>query len=237
MRKVAFTLALVLVGAACQDATAPAPVTSASPPRLSISGGDTRCVSALPPGTYGNITVPPGETCVLTTSRVEGNVKALRNSRLVMHNVHVEGNVDGIQVQAIAITAVPLGLGSVGGNIQIKESDVFAPGAGNVFIEINSIEVLTGNIQIEKNAMNEIAINNNSVLKGNVKIEENTVVFVHNIRDNRVAQNVQIFKNRGLPAVTAVQNNFVGADLQCFENSGPFVGGPNSARKAEGQCF
>ena len=44
-----------------------------------------------------------------------------------------------------------------------------------------------------------------------------------------------MFKNRG-PGPKTVQGNTVRGDLQCFENDEPFLGTPNVARKAEGQC-
>ena len=78
------------------------------------------------------------------------------------------------------------------------------------------------------------------VLKGDIQVRENTIApFVRSlgVDNNFVLQgNVQVFKNAGEGRKT-VQNNQVGKDLQCFENTPPFVGGPNVAQKREGQCF
>jgi hypothetical protein len=82
----------------------------------------------------------------------------------------------------------------------------------------------------------------NTLSKGNIKVEENTVTSVFGfgaglrVDQNRVAGDLQVFKNRG-PAQKTVQGNTVGENLQCKKNSPPFVGGPNAAKKAEGQCF
>jgi hypothetical protein len=51
-----------------------------------------------------------------------------------------------------------------------------------------------------------------------------------------VAQNIQVNKNRGSGG-KAVQDNQVFQIVQCKENTSPFVGGPNAAAGAEGQCF
>jgi hypothetical protein len=74
-----------------------------------------------------------------------------------------------------------------------------------------------------------------TTFRGNLKIEEN-IPSVLDIGPNSIAQNMQVFKNRGT-GPKAIANNTVGQNLQCFENQAPFVGGPNTAQKAEGQCF
>jgi hypothetical protein len=44
-----------------------------------------------------------------------------------------------------------------------------------------------------------------------------------------------VFKNSGA-GTKVVQGNNVAENLQCFENSAPFIGTPNTAQKSEGQC-
>jgi hypothetical protein len=71
-----------------------------------------------------------------------------------------------------------------------------------------------------------------------VKVEDNVIApteeFIFVAR-NDVEQNVQIFKNTG-PGRKRVTENVVEQSLQCFENDPPFIGAPNAARDAEGQC-
>lgn len=72
--------------------------------------------------------------------------------------------------------------------------------------------------------------------KGNIKVEENTTRSRFEIVRNRVAQNVQVFKNLGTNS-KFVRNNTIGQIMQCKQNQSPFVGGPNKAGDAEDQCF
>jgi hypothetical protein len=102
-----------------------------------------------------------------------------------------------------------------------------------------NVTVEEGNIQIER-MQGDVVVRSVGVLspiRGNVKVEDNftpagqflTVDF------SDVAQNVQVFKNTG-PGSKFVLGNTVRESLQCFENAPPFIGGPNVAREAQGQC-
>ncbi len=104
-----------------------------------------------------------------------------------------------------------------------------------------------GNIQLEKNTGNVFAGGSNcegfgdgnTLPKGNIKVEENTITPIYTLLEitgNSVGGDVLVFKNQG-PGTKLVENNTVAQNLQCFENEPPFVGGPNMAGKAEGQCF
>jgi hypothetical protein len=76
----------------------------------------------------------------------------------------------------------------------------------------------------------------NTVERGNIKVEDNNNSFSFEVSDNTVGQNVQVNKNVGA-ATKRVANDLVGESVQCFDNAPPFVGGPNTAPKEEGQCF
>jgi hypothetical protein len=97
--------------------------------------------------------------------------------------------------------------------------------------------VLTqGNIQIIKMNTGGIRIADVRLEKGNIKVEENSIGSGLEVVRNSVAQNIQVNKNRG-GGGTAVRGNRVFQIVQCKENTSPFVGGPNTAAEAEGQCF
>jgi hypothetical protein len=189
---------------------------------------DTPCVGILT-GTFDNVVVPPGATCILIDSTVRGNVKALEDSRLFMFNDTVRGNVDGDKASSVNVNRC-----TVGGNIQIQEAHDPDLISAAVF---NSI-LTGGNIQIEKGRFpfGDWIVVQTILRRGNVKVEENGTIFDSLVVDSTVRQNVQVFKNFG-PGPKFVQRNIVGQDLQCKENQDPFIGGPNTARKAEGQCF
>jgi hypothetical protein len=75
-------------------------------------------------------------------------------------------------------------------------------------------------------------------IRGNVKVEDNFISpaeeFIFVAR-NEVEQNLQVFKNTG-PGRKRVSENVVRQSLQCWENDPVFIGTPNVARDAEGQC-
>jgi hypothetical protein len=200
---------------------------------------DTQCVGFLT-GVHDNVVVPPGATCFLNNATVNGNVKALQDSRLFMTGDTVFGNVEGDKAENVSVRN-----SVVRQNILIKEGETPGPGFNDAIVCATTVQ--EGNIQVEKMA-GEIVIGAfqafcqpNIVEKGTIKVEDNLVVggafFGLQIRQNQVAQNLQVFKNKGPGAPKVVQGNTVGQDLQCFENDQPFIGGPNAAQKAEGQCF
>jgi hypothetical protein len=231
MKKLTWTVVCAVLATACSDTTAPA-VRPAETPRLAVSGGNTRCVGTLPPGTYRNVTVPEGESCVLENSIVLGNVTAREDSRLTLFNVRVEENVHGLKADVVSISAFPFGAGSVGGNVHVHGAD--SPALFSVFI--NNIDVMRGNVHVEMNNAGGIGVINNTVALGNILIQHNAAVSFNTIRDNRVAQNVVVIGNRG-PGPKTVQNNFLSGKVLCFGNDEPFIGGPNFAQSSEGQCF
>jgi hypothetical protein len=228
MKRLPWLLTWVVLAAACTDTTAPAP-TGSDAPRLAVSHGMTRCTGTLPPGTYQNITVPEEAVCVVENSTVLRNVTARRGSRLTLVNVRVGESVHGLKAAAVHI----YGGGSVGDNIHIHGAD----SPNQIYsVYINGTEVTRGDIQIESNNAGGIGVLNNSVVAGSIVISDNDAVLFNTIQDNRVGQNVTVTDNRG-PGPKAVNNNFVGGRVSCFRNDGPFLGGPNFAQSADGDCF
>ncbi len=234
MRKARLTA--VAAVAAVAAALVVAPVASAS---------DTRCTGNLT-GTFDNVVVPENATCVLVDSLVMGNVKALSNSRLFADSNDIRGNVEGDKADLVEVYDRPEepAPSIVGGNIQAKE--------GNEGVLVCGTELPSGNIQVEKFSGPDTFVligddshcgpfgGGNVLAKGSIKVEENTIgVFVRDalgIDDNRVGQNLQVFKNRG-PGNKTVNRNTGGGDLQCSQNSPPFNGSGNTFPNEEGQCI
>jgi hypothetical protein len=200
---------------------------------------DTQCMGALI-GTFDNVVVPAGETCILTDSTVLGNVKALEDSRLLISDSNVRGNVEGDKADIVQIFFT-----TVRESISIKEggpAEAPAP-AFNVCVGpsgttpcevlLAAATVEEGGIQIEK--MTGDVLVDRAILPGNLKVEENFIAGLLLIQNSSVDQNLQVFKNMGL-GNKFVQVNTVGDNLQCFENAPPFLGRFNTAGKAEGQC-
>jgi hypothetical protein len=223
---------------ACSDATQP-PATQEEPKPSFSHGGpsETTCTGVMT-GIHHNVTVPPGQTCFLVEATVLGNVKALRDAILSVDLSTVHGNVEGDGPDVFQV-----GIGStVHGNVFVTEAgNVPLPGGGLATVAIGSlnpegpITTIGGDVHILKSNGNLIRVGRVNLTGGSMKVEENNVRVFLRIVNNVVAQNLQVLKNRdGSKFVT---DNQVGQNLQCFENSPPFVGGPNTARQAQGQCF
>jgi hypothetical protein len=190
---------------------------------------DTLCVGTLT-GPHDNVVVPPGATCTLLNAQVQGSVKALEDSELRGGVNTVQGNVIGDKAEVVIFNA-----STVRGNIEIKEGEDDNPGRD---VDIFNTTVQEGNIKVEK-MTGDITVEESHVLKGNIQIFENLIsgtIFGLDIIRSDTAQDLQVFKNKG-PEPKTVTGNTVGQNLQCFENDPPFEGGPNTAQKAEGQCF
>ena len=190
-------------------------------------------------GPHDNVVVPEGALCSIVGAQIKGNVKSLPGSILFISG----GTTVGGSVEADKPDNTQLfGVGNVvHGNIQVKEG-----GNGVQGVSVCGFTLPNGNILIEK--MNGGIFvggpgcaffgGGDNVVKGNIKVFDNfiTPTFGLQIGQNTVAQNLQVFENRG-PGAKSVQGNTVGESIQCFKNDAPFVGGPNIAPKKEGQCF
>jgi hypothetical protein len=204
---------------------------------------DARCVGSLPPGTYDNVVVPRGADCVLSGAIVRGNVKALRGAGLFSNGNRIAGNLQGDR---------PRFVGSLGDTISGNVHVTGATGTPGFLFDGLSINVFVcsarladGNIVVEKSRNGTVVVGTllevcpgNTVTKGNIKVERNFIPpgEVLAVVRNTVGGNLQVFTNTGAGAKN-VAGNVVRQNLQCKENDPPFIGEPNTARNAEGQCF
>ena len=220
------TFAAAIAAGACGEIPQSLPL-EPNVPSFSVSAPDMECVGVFPPGTYGNVTVPPGQFCFLRNSIVEGNVKALQDSRLIMDQDEVHGNVEGDKADVVGVFA-----STIGGSIVAKEAV-----AANAVVQIERNRVRE-NIIVEKLEGPFLIVDQNTTEVGNIQVMENRIDQWFFVRVNNVAQDIQVLKNTG-PAtgLKQVLLNTAGQSIQCFENDAPFVGGPNQAPKKEGQCF
>jgi hypothetical protein len=230
--------------ACAERATGPEPTESrATVPSFQNSQGRQKCDGTLPPGTYKNVYVPPGAFCTLENSRVEGNLtvfegafltvegstitgnlKLMKESSANVINTSVEGNLDGNQIRRIES-----GLSVVHGNVVIKNSS-----GADTQIELSVLEVMNGDIRIFNNNGTEIELDFSFVHNGSVDIRKNTVTTLL-VQESTVAGDMDVIDNQTTAATVIL--NTVAQTLRCFDNTGVFVGGPNVAGNAEGQCF
>lgn len=240
---------LVVIAIACVSMFFVAPSTTSA-----STNGETTCVGVVT-GVHDNVVVPQGATCVLSGATVRGNVKALKNSTLLLTFDTVHGNVVGDGANQVSGGHTTVDGNFEGGNgTEIVECDRCTV-RGNIIATGGVVDnpgfdarigpgttVLEGNVQFTK-MVGDVNVIETSVLKGNVQLTENFIPAKPpgsfnglNVVDSFIAQDLQVIKNRG-PGPKEVANNTVGQSLQCFENDPPFIGGPNTAPKKEGQCF
>lgn len=226
---------IVLVVSACTDATQPPPIPDG--PRFSHGGPSETICQIFISGTHDNVTVPPGQTCFVSGATILGNVKALQDANLFVLNSTVQGNVEGDGPDALQV----FGGSTVGGNIFVTGAGISPPvdGFTTVFIGsvggLGGITTVLGDVHVLKASANTIFVSEVNFVNGSLKVEDNFTLGLL-IINNQVAQNLQVFKNES-GGFKNVFGNVVGENLQCFENSPPFLGGPNTAKHAEGQCF
>jgi hypothetical protein len=200
---------------------------------------DFQCVGVVTLGVFDNVVVPEGAFCDITNAQVQGNIKALRDSTLfVAGNNRIGGNVEGDKARDVEI----FNRGALLPNI-IQGNGVIVEDSIATFI--CGAMIPRGDIIVVKNRGGLLGIGGpfcvgfgggNTVERGNIKVEDNVITSSFEVSDNRVGQNLQVFKNAG-SASKRVANNTAGESVQCFDNVPPFVGGPNFAPKREGQCF
>jgi len=193
-------------------------------PRLAYAD-NTECTGTLT-GTYDNVVVPSGADCVLSGAHV-------------IHNVRVESG-------ASLLATIGLGSTTIGGNATIELN------AGRTFVDAATVG---GQLNVWRNTGCAVEVEFNTV-GGHIRVEDNIIGVVPiaecpnppvglptvgtgmSIFTNMVPTgNLLVLRNSG-GGVKNVVSNTVGKTLRCSDNDDPFVGGPNSASRLQGdQCF
>jgi sugar lactone lactonase YvrE len=206
--------------------------TSGNPAFTNSSGAETLKVTALVGqatcngvynGTFnGNMTV--GQNCTFVGGSVSGNLTQ-SGGKLSLTNATVRGN---LQIAGGAFSIGPAA--TIDGNLTVQQ---LAAGAGPSQICGSRI---SGNLQFQNNGAS-VTIGSGSpscggnTISGNLQVENNSGATI--VVGNTVSGNLQDMSNTG-PA--QVVGNTVSGNLQCQGNSS-IVGGPNTAKKPQGQCF
>jgi hypothetical protein len=244
MKHIVSLVAIALLATACGDSTT-APSASLSDEfdarATAAAGGEAASVSAARfvstdedfdcrgtvTGAFKNVFVRPGDSCTLTGATVSGNILAQDRARLFVYETTTGGNIDGVEAAVLHVRG-----GRLEGSIQAQDGQ----SAGLTGIRIYGGTVLSqGNITIQKMNTGTIAITDAVLVKGNIQVQENSTDTALKLLRNRVAQNLEVFVNAGAGA-KSVTGNTVSQKLSCKDNTGPFIGGPNSAGDVEGQC-
>jgi hypothetical protein len=173
---------------------------------------------------------------------VKHNVTALENSTLMVTG----GTIVGGSILADKSFDVEINNTTPGdANIVRRNIELRALTGGTA---ICGTTVTHGDILVEKMTGDHIVIGGticgegfggpNIVEKGSITVQDNLAEGFAGLRinGNDVARNLRVFRNLGSGFKT-VAGNTVGQTVQCLDNAEPFIGGPNIAPNAEGQCF
>ena len=227
------------------------------------AAGDTRCGAdqEFPTpdiwvtGTFENVVVPEGLTCVLRFAEVRGNVVALPGSKVFIWTSEVHGNVEA-KAGAFANTFFESSIGGnyvcdgcrlleafeivVGGNVDVVGLRPFGTSAQGFGTFIGFSEV-GGNITVRDSQgeagtiagfENDFGVIDTNI-GGNLSFANNVVDGAALIERNIVGGNVAVLKNAG---PINIADNDIEASLECFENDPSPVSAGNSARNYKGQC-
>jgi hypothetical protein len=202
-------------------------------------------VGVLTGGPYDRVEVPPGALCFMSGAIVLGSVIVREDATATIVGNTIGGNID-VRQNALAETNT----NTVGGNVMGHKPRHVHVHAGSVRGNIHVIDIegvgtalwfdfvtMSGNIQLQKGRVGGLVVESNTIETGNIRVEGivATDPVMWSVRGNQVAQNLQVFRNRG-PHPKTVTFNVVRGHVQCFDNDPPFLGGPNTASKAQGQC-
>lgn len=232
-----------------------AALTGASP----AAASETRCGVAQEfptpdiaiSGTFDNVIVPTGLTCVILFAEVRGNVVARPGSKVFIAFSEVRGNVE-VKAGALANSFFDVSIGGnytcdgcrvleatdvqIGGNVDVVGLRPFGTSDQGFGTFIGSSEV-GGNVTIrdsqgEAGTLNDFEVSDTRI-GGNLTFANNLIDGIGLIERNFVSGNVAVLKNAG---PMNIADNDVQANLECFENEPPPASAANDARQYTGQC-
>jgi hypothetical protein len=197
----------------------------------------------------GNVLVRPGASLRASASHIDGNIKGSDSAWVcAQFGTQVGGNFDVVGGLAGTTTGFDINT-SIGGNAIVRQN------AGLTFIDAAHVD---GNVEIKDNTGTlEIEFN---TIEGSVSIDSNVVPPVYTggppqpapggcgfpsslvlpinmsvLGNQLTSKNMHVINNSG-PGTKTVAGNHVD-HIVCVDNTPPFVGGPNIAEQAQGQCF
>jgi hypothetical protein len=198
---------------------------------------DLTCNSTYTGGTYGNVTVPPNDSCTLVNVRVVGNVTAGQDSSLQIlgggpggqgsSTIKGDVKVDDCYSFDLQADTTPPGWIIVGGNLTINGCSQFVgiAGLGNLF---------------EQN----IVIGKNTKCNNGASCNFAYAVFAGDFECSGNAGNCGLYET-SIGGNATFNNNlggfglwgYIGGDLHCSGNAGVYNPGDSLIPFVAGTCF
>lgn len=198
----------------------------------SNSSDHLECTTVVIGGNFDSVTVPEGAGCVLQNATVDGNVTLEEDALLTAFDNTIGGNVAGDGYREVLVQG-----SSVRGNVRLQDGGPSFTNLcrnrinGNVSVQRNNSQTLIGFF-----AVPDPTFCPGNIIGGNLSVTDNiNNLATFNVVANFVGGDAQINDNRGIGPKT-VQNNLINRTLSCFGNQNPFIGTPNNADRARGQC-
>lgn len=156
----------------------------------------TECDGVLDGGTFENVVVPAGKSCVLDNSVVKGHVRVLSNGLLQAHNNDIGGNVlateaDGVRLRDNRIEGNVHILGGGPAQPPFPITPEFLVCGATMPSGHIIIEGVTGGVGVryfERVRAEEGCSGPNVLSKGNIVIRNNDITRLLRIHHNRVSQ-------------------------------------------------
>jgi hypothetical protein len=212
----------------------------------------TTCTTTMTGVAVGDVVVPPGASCTLVNSTVDGNATAESGAYLELDFTTVTGDVQGLSAETVFVNDGS----SVGGSVIGKSTQqmlvfnakvtrgISIDSAANE-AEVCGTTVSQGNVSITNgerlvlfgDPIPSADCAGNTVSSGNVKVSANKIFDQLVVADNTVSTgNLEVTRNTG-PAEKVVRYNNGGNNLRCMNNTAFFSGASNGAWAGKfGQC-
>jgi CSLREA domain-containing protein len=241
------TRTATLTATSTPTATATATPTRTATPTTSATATPTATATAVCSTTYsgtfnGNLTISSGTICIYGGT-ITGNVTETGGT-LLASVATVKGNLQ------ISGGNFSIGSGSaINGNFQVSnipastfQDQVCSTNVkGSLQVQGNAVAIaiggpscgsdtVGGNILVQSNSATTTI--SGDTTKGNIQVTSNTGVT--SVTSDVASGNIQVENNAD---VTAVENNTSDGNLQCTGNNASMVGGPNTAKQFQGQCY
>lgn len=215
----------------------PAVAAAASPPNLQCNGNYSG-------GTYGNVTVPAGDTCTLSGTTVQGNATALNGATLTLNYSTSKGTVGGNVLVGSGTDLTVSPSWTVGGTIAAQGASILVVSGGTThdIVSTDTTDLSVSGATIKGNVVaNQTqdfgVVGDNPVITGDVTVNATASSAQEFDLDNQlVAGNVYITNNS---APTEIFVNTIRQNLVCTGNTPPpddFGYGNYVQGRQVGQC-
>ncbi len=203
------------------------------------------CNGVPAPGVFKNVFVPPGNSCVVTSSTiVTNNVTAFAGAYLEIDGAAVGHNVRGKGAATIYLHDGA----SVGGDLKAADAteqlfafdslvshDVIVDGVPTTFGTVNVCGMTVGHDMKVTKSGSDILIGDPATIdcagndvQHNLKIAQNVTDVELIVRGNGVENDLTVNKNSGPSMKFVENNNIISGTLTCMQNTLPFTASGNT---------